>query len=154
MKKHKLFKRVLAVASGGGHWIELLRLRDAFEGNQTYYLTTMDGYQKDVGSSKYFVVRDASRWDKLGLIIMLMQILWVIIRVRPDVVITTGAAPGVFALRIGKLFGARTIWLDSIANADELSMSGELAGPHADLWLTQWSELERENGPVFKGRIL
>ena len=45
-------------------------------------------------------------------------------RLRPDVVITTGAAPGYFAVRIGKLLGARVVWVDSIANAEELSLSG------------------------------
>jgi len=147
-------KKILAVASGGGHFIQLLRLRPAFEGHQTCFVTTINGYQETLGGARCFVVRDASRWDKIGLVIMLLQLTAVFIRVRPDVVITTGAAPGVFAVRLAKLFCARTLWLDSIANAEEISLSGELAGPHADLWLTQWPELERAGGPVFKGRVL
>jgi len=147
-------KKVIAVASGGGHFIQLLRLRPAFEGHQTCFVTTINGYQDALGGAPCFVVRDASRWDKVGLVIMLLQLIMVFIRVRPDVVITTGAAPGVFAVRLGKLFRARTLWLDSIANAEEISLSGELAGPYADLWLTQWPELARENGPFFKGRVL
>ncbi|OIO72656.1 MAG: UDP-N-acetylglucosamine--LPS N-acetylglucosamine transferase [Zetaproteobacteria bacterium CG_4_9_14_3_um_filter_49_83] len=147
-------KKIIAVASGGGHFIQLLRLRPAFEGHQVSYVTTIDGYQEALGGARCFVVRDASRWDKIGLLVMLLQLLTVFIRVRPDVVITTGAAPGVFAVRLAKFFCARTLWLDSIANAEEVSMSGELAGPYADLWLTQWPELERADGPVFKGRVL
>jgi len=150
----KKSNRVLAIASGGGHWVQLLRLRSAFKGHQVSYVTTIQGYQDELGDAKCYVVKDASRWDKMGLVVMLLQILWILIRVRPHVIITTGAAPGVFALRIGKLFGARTIWLDSIANAEELSMSGELAGPHADLWLTQWPKLERKDGPQYRGRVL
>ena len=147
-------KRILAIASGGGHWVQLLRLRSAFEGHEVSYITTIRGYESELGASKCYVVKDGSRWDKVGLMLMLVQILWILIRLRPHVIITTGAAPGVFALRIGKLFGARTVWLDSIANAEELSMSGELAGPHADLWLTQWPLLARKNGPQFRGRVL
>lgn len=147
-------KKILAVASGGGHWIQLLRLKKAFNGYETYYVTTIDGYQYSLGESRCYLVKDASRWDKYGLLVMLFQILLVFIRVRPDVVITTGAAPGVFAIRLGNLFRARTLWLDSIANADEVSMSGELAGPHADLWLTQWPGLVRDSGPLYKGRVL
>ena len=45
----------------------------------------------------------------------------VVLRERPDVVVSTGAAPGYFALRFGRLFGARTLWLESIANVEELS---------------------------------
>jgi hypothetical protein len=69
-------------------------------------------------------------------------------------VISTGAAPGYFAVRIGKLFGARTIWVDSVANAEELSLSGKEAGRHVDLWLTQWPHLARPEGPHFKGNVL
>lgn len=147
-------KKILAVASGGGHFIQLLRLRSAFEGHQVSYVTTLNGYQDALDGAHCFIVRDASRWNKVGLLIMLLQLVMIFIRVRPDVLITTGAAPGVFAVRLAKLFGARALWLDSIANAEELSLSGELAGPHADLWLTQWPELAREDGPDFKGRVL
>ena len=44
--------------------------------------------------------------------------LGLLLRHRPDVIVTTGAAPGYFALRFGKLLGARTIWIDSMANAE------------------------------------
>jgi hypothetical protein len=73
---------------------------------------------------------------------------------RPDVVISTGAAPGFLALRLGRLLGARTIWVDSVANGEELSMSGKLAGRYADLWLTQWEHLAHEGGPQFRGNVL
>jgi hypothetical protein len=74
--------------------------------------------------------------------------------VRPDVVISTGAAPGYFAILFGKKLGAKTIWLDSIANVDELSMSGRAVGKYADLWLTQWEHLATEGGPDFIGAVL
>ena len=69
-------------------------------------------------------------------------------------IITTGAAPGYFALRFGKLFGTRTIWIDSMANAEELSKSGQEVGKHADLWLTQWEHLARPGGPHYMGAVL
>jgi hypothetical protein len=75
-------------------------------------------------------------------------------RERPDVVITTGAAPGYFAIRFGNWLRARTIWVDSVANVDELSLSGRKAGPHADLWLTQWAHLAKPGGPRFTGSVL
>jgi hypothetical protein len=69
-------------------------------------------------------------------------------------VISTGALPGYFALRLAKLFGARTVWIDSIANAEELSMSGQKVRPYADLWLTQWAHLASAGGPEFRGSVL
>ncbi len=64
-----------------------------------------------------------------------------VVRVRPRVIVSTGAAPGFFALRIGSLIGAKTLWVDSFANAEELSLSGRKASKFADLALTQWKHL-------------
>jgi hypothetical protein len=75
-------------------------------------------------------------------------------RLRPDVVVSTGAAPGYFGVRFGKWLGARVIWVDSIANAEELSMSGAKAGAFVDIWLTQWPHLAKENGPKHFGNVL
>jgi hypothetical protein len=81
--------------------------------------------------------------------------LYIILRERPDVIISTGAAPGYFALWIGRrLLGARTIWIDSIANVDRLSLAGAKAGRVADLWLTQWPHLAKPGGPAFAGAVL
>ena len=85
---------------------------------------------------------------------MVFQLTVAIVRARPQIVISTGAAPGLAALFLGRLVGARTIWLDSIANAEKLSMSGKLARHAADLWLTQWPHLAKPSGPQFRGAVL
>lgn len=81
----------------------------------------------------------------------LARIIW---SERPDIIISTGAAPGYLALRLGRIMGARTIWLDSIANVEHLSMSGFRIGRSADLWLTQWPHLARPEGPHYEGAVL
>ena len=147
-------KKILAVASGGGHWVQLLRMLPAFAGSEIVYVTTLGSYRQHVAPSRFYVVCDGNRWNKIRLLRMALKILYVIVRERPNVVISTGAAPGYFALRIGKWFGATTIWVDSIANAEKLSLSGARIGPHADLWLTQWPHLARADGPRFEGAVL
>ncbi len=147
-------KSILAIASGGGHWVQLTRLCAAFEDCDVTYITTLEGYRSQVAPESFHVVRDASRWDRVGLVVQAVKILRLIIWIRPDVVITTGASPGYFAVRFGKWFGARTLWLDSIANVDELSLSGREAGKYVDLWLTQWPDLARSDGPHFVGAVL
>ena len=147
-------KRVLAIASGGGHWVQLLRLTPAFEGCHITFATTRASYRYDVDGHDFRVIPDGNRWQKRKLVRSAMGITWLILRLRPDVIVSTGAAPGYFAIRFGKLFGIKTVWLDSIANAEELSMSGEKAGRHADLWLTQWEHLARESGPHYRGNVL
>lgn len=94
--------KVLAVASGGGHWVQLLRLRAAWSDCQASYVTVQPDYAVDVPSADFHRVTDATRWDRLRLAWMVLQVAWVILRLRPDVVITTGAAPGVAALRVAK----------------------------------------------------
>ena len=66
----------------------------------------------------------------------------------------TGAAAGFLMCFWGKIFGAKVIWIDSIANVDELSMAGQMAGKFADLWLTQWPHLARADGPEYAGAVL
>lgn len=146
--------KILAVSSGGGHWVQLLRVRPAFAECQVTYATVNPSYQSDVGSSRFYAIADATRWSKLGLLRLAAQIIGILLWERPDVVISTGAAPGFFAVMFGKWMGARTIWIDSMANVDELSLSGQRAGKYADLWLTQWPHLAEPEGPQFAGRFI
>ena len=154
---------VLAVASGGGHWAELRRLLPAWDGARVSYVVTDPGYRREVAADPaapdgtppgFFVVPDANKTQKLRLIRLAVFMLIVVLRTRPDVVISTGAAPGYFALRFGRMIGARTIWVDSIANADEVSVSGTLARGHSDLWLTQWPHLAQVGGPAHVGAVM
>lgn len=147
-------KTILAVASGGGHWLQLLRLQPAFGQHRVVYVSVDKETAGDVAPARYFTVREANRWDKLGLLLQLAKLLWIVLLIRPQVVISTGAAPGYFALHLGKLFGARTIWIDSIANVEDLSLSGKLVHRYADLWITQWPDLARPEGPRYVGRML
>lgn len=145
---------MLAVSSGGGHWIELLRLRRAFEGCTVHFVTVQAGYQRDIGQAPFHTVRDATAWNPAGLALLALQIAVLVLRVRPAIVVSTGAAPGLFAVVMGRLMGSRTIWVDSLANVEELSKAGRLAGRFADLWLTQWANLARPEGPEYAGQIL
>lgn len=146
--------RILAVSSGGGHWIELLRVLPSFDDGELVLATVQRDYQRDVPGRRLHLVPDATRWSRIGVLRLAMRMLWIVLRERPDVIITTGAAPGYFALRFGRLLGSKTIWLDSIANVEELSMSGRMAGRFADLWLTQWPHLAGDSGPEFAGAVL
>jgi UDP-N-acetylglucosamine:LPS N-acetylglucosamine transferase len=147
-------KKVLAVASSGGHWTQLLRLRPAFEGCEVVFVTTQPGSRAEVAPHRFHCVPDANRNSKLRMLLLMLRTLIVVLRERPDVVISTGAAPGYFAVRFGRLLGARTLWLESIANVEKLSLSTKLVRPYADLLLTQWPHLARPEGPHYRGSVL
>ena len=117
------------------------------------YLTTDAGHRAEVGEARFHAVRDGNRTSKLALLVGALQIGWVLVRERPDIVISTGAAPGYLAIRGARLLGARTMWIDSVANAEKLSLSGRLASDKADVCLTQWPHLQ--NGHVtYSGSVL
>lgn len=134
--------------------MEMLRLRPAFDGSEVVFATVRTGYSADVGDSQFRLIPDANRWSKLGLLRTAFSVARLILQECPDVVISTGAAPGFFAVVFGRWFGARTIWVDSVANAETLSMSGQRAGRFAHFWLTQWPHLAREGGPYYFGNVL
>lgn len=146
-------QHILAVASEGGHWIQLLRLEPVFRGHRVEYLTT-NAQLAAMVPHKVHIVRDANLWTKWRLVLMCAQVFWLMLRLRPDVVITTGAAPGLAALVSGRLLGARTVWLDSMANAQALSGSGRLARRLAHQCLTQWENLADGRRVQFWGSVL
>lgn len=147
-------RKVVAVASGGGHWIQLLRICKAFDDSDLVFVTVHEAYRAQVQGHGFHVVPDANRHNPFKLMLTAATIWRIIWREKPNIIVSTGAAPGYFAIRFGRVLGARTIWLESIANAEHLSMSGRKIGPYADLWLTQWPGLARPEGPFYAGSVL
>jgi hypothetical protein len=143
---------VLAIASVGGHWIELLRLMPIFNTNDVTFISNKENLKDTLEGQKFYTVPDANRKNKFDLIICAASVLWFVLKIRPQVIITTGAAPGLIGICIGKLLGVKTIWIDSVANADKLSLSGYIALRIADRVYTQWEHLSTPR-IVFSGNI-
>lgn len=100
------------------------------------------------------MVSDATRWEKMKLIKMAFEVRKIISIEKPDIIISTGAAPGLMAIIWGRLTGKKTIWIDSIANVDQISMSGRIAKPFTNLHLTQWEHLANGISTHFKGTVI
>ena len=146
--------RVLAVSSSGGHWEQLMLLRDSFDGCDVQYAATMAGLGERSGVGSTHIVPDFNATRPVKTMMSLMAVAKVVRKVRPHVVVSTGAAPGLVAILVGRALGARTIWIDSVANVERLSLSGRMAGRIADLWITQWRHLARPRGPIYHGAVL
>lgn len=145
--------KILAVASGGGHWIQLLRLSSVFKSCELVYVSTYKSYIFKDKPYKFYSVTDANRWNKLGLLKMANEVRLIINKEKPDYIISTGAAPGLAAIFWGKLNGSKTIWIDSIANVDQISLSGRLIKPFTNLHLTQWPHLAKGK-TQYKGTVI
>jgi UDP-N-acetylglucosamine:LPS N-acetylglucosamine transferase len=147
-------RRLLAVASGGGHWIQLLRLRDAFAGFEVSYVSMFENYAEAVPGSRLHTVPDASRFDKLSFLKVASKAVRVMVKERPHAVVTTGSAPMLLFILLGRLMGARTLWIDSIANAERMSSSGRLARKIAHRTVSQWPDVAQREGVQCWGAIL
>jgi hypothetical protein len=131
------------------------RLLPAFEGMDVAFVSVSSDYASEVRGRRFYAVRDAHRFDKMSFMILFAQLAWIVIRERPRIVISTGSAPGLICLALAKLLvRADTVWIDSIANCEQLSSSGRQARRVADVWLTQWPQLQSEQGPHYWGAVL
>lgn len=153
VKPQKL--RVLMVSSCGGHWIQMNRLKPAFAGEELFFASTESAYSQFNPEHPFFYIPEASRTSSPWRILHQAYAVWRVLRsVRPDIIVTTGAAAGFFAVYIGRKLGIKTVWVDSIANVDEVSLSGNKAAKHADLFITQWEYLAQPGGPEYHGAVI
>lgn len=147
-------KRLLAIASGGGHWIQLLRLRPAFAGFDVAYVSMFENYAKTVPGSRYYTVPDASRFNRIAFLPVLWRALLIMARERPHAIVTTGSAPMLAFVLLGRVTGARVLWIDSIANSEYISKSGRIAKRLAGRCITQWPNVADDEGIECWGSVL
>lgn len=147
-------RKIMAVASSGGHWQQLMRLKGTLPEEDTLFVTTNAAHGSDVRHAVLHVVTDANRDQPLAFLRMTWEVARCVVETRPQVILSTGAAPGLVAILFGRVLGARTLWIDSVANAEEVSLSGRIAIRVAQRTLTQWPHLARPGGPDYEGSIL
>ncbi|WP_427966444.1 glucuronosyltransferase [Altererythrobacter sp.] len=145
---------VLAAASGGGHLEQMALLREAFAPHDWTVATTDTLQAEQLGIEAPAILPDCNLDQPLRSLICAFRALLLILRIRPDIVISTGAAPGFLCIFWGRLLGARTLWIDSVANAEQLSLSGRLARRVAHRCLTQWEHLSDGENVQFAGSVL
>jgi hypothetical protein len=146
--------KVLAVASGGGHWEQLMLLRDTLDCYDVRFATTDPVIAERRGIADADILPDCNQNTPIRAFLCAVFALRIIMKHRPDVVLSTGAAPGYFCLLAGRLVGAKTLWIDSVANGEELSMCGKLSKRTAHQCLTQWEHLADGAKVKYRGAVL
>jgi len=132
-------KKILVAASIGGHWIQLLRISKPLEEHyEVVYCSTHEKCATMVAGNKFHCLMDFSRWDAWKMVPAVFKSFYIVILERPKAVITTGAAPGLLLLCAAKFCGVKTIWIDSVANAEHPSACGRIASRFASQCYTQW----------------
>jgi UDP-N-acetylglucosamine:LPS N-acetylglucosamine transferase len=148
--------RIALVASSGGHLSQLLKLSDAWQGRDVFYVVTTDVVKKKLGEDKrVYVAGECNREHPLRVVRSLWRCFEAIRRERPAVVLSTGAAIGCLCCFIGRLFGAKVVWVDSITNVEHMSLSGRMVRHIANLCIVQWPDLAQAYpGAEYMGNII
>jgi len=146
--------QALLVCSPGGHLLQLLRLAPAWEGFETTWVT-LPAADSDYLLREEHVLHGRGPTNRsLRALLSNLRLAWrVVRRERPDAIVSTGAALAVPFFLVGKLHGARLIYVESLTRTTSVSLSGRLVRPLADAFFVQWPELAR-GGARFAGRLL
>lgn len=148
-----LKNKVLALSSPGGHWVQLCRLIPSFKSSYVVYACTYNKASELSDDDNYYVIGDISRDSIQRVFSVISGIVKILKKEKPTVIITTGALPGLITIFLGRLLGIKTIWLDSIANSEKISMSGKIASYLAHNCFTQWENLAGER-IKYIGRVI
>jgi len=139
--------RICLAASGGGHVRQLLDLQPVWSVGDHFFVTedTALGRSLEKDHRTYFVPHFAWGQAKLGAPFRMLglalrsffQSAKIMLREKPDVVISTGAGAVIFAVLWGRLLGARVIVVESFARFEKPSLFGRMAAPLAHHMVVQ-----------------
>ena len=146
--------KIAIVCSHGGHLTQMLYLMDAFNGNDIIIITYDSKRTRELDYKKYLVKNIG--YNPVRMFTAAIAFLRVFSRYRPDLIISNGSEIAIPALYIGRLLGAKIIFIESWARVNNPSLTGRLVYPIADHFLVQWPQLLAKYGKkaVYEGAII
>lgn len=136
--------KLLLVCSSGGHLAQLMCLRPWWSEHERHWVTfdTEDAISKLAGEDVTWAHHPTTRNVKN--LARNTVLAWsTMSRVRPDVVVTTGAGVAVPFFWLHRHFGATSVYLEVFDRIDTSTLTGRLCRPVTDLFLVQWPEQQR-----------
>ncbi|MGN0386830.1 MAG: PssD/Cps14F family polysaccharide biosynthesis glycosyltransferase [Lachnospiraceae bacterium] len=136
--------KVCFVGSSGGHLFHLYLLKPFWQDKDRFWVTfeKEDAISLLNGERMYYCYGPSNRSMK-ALVINCFRALNILRKERPDLIISTGAAPAVPFFWFGKLMGAKTIYLEVYDRIDKPTLSGKLCYPVTDRFIVQWEEMKQ-----------
>lgn len=145
MEKNKR-KKICLISSSGGHFEQLLCLRPLQEDYDTFIVTEKTKYNKEDKKINYYVsqVNRKEFTFILKMIWILIKSLYIFIKEKPDVIISTGVLAAIPMLFIGHLFKKKVIFIESFAKINDPTMTGKLIYKKniADRFYVQWESMK------------
>lgn len=143
-------KKVLFVMSHGGHTTQMLLLDEQLRPKVDicYLVLKRERFGLDKMQGKIFRIFGARKkdsgliYDIFGTFAMIFQSIWILIKARPIAIISCGTSSAVPISYLGKLMGAKVIFIESWSRVYDQSLSGRLIYPIADLFFVQWKKMK------------
>lgn len=134
--------KVCLVGSSGGHLTHLYMLKPFWQNKERFWVTfdKEDARSLLEGEKMYPCYYPTNRSLK-ALIINTRLAFKVLKKERPDLIISSGAAVAVPFFYIGKLYGAKTIYIEVFDRIDHSTMTGKMVYPVTDKFIVQWEEM-------------
>ncbi len=151
-------KKICLISSSGGHFEQLLMLRKLSDEYNVFIVTEKTKYNKKDKKINYYVSQ-VNRKEKLFIFKMIrifFKSLYIFIKERPDVVISTGVLAAIPMMFIGHFFKKKVIYIESFAKISSPTMTGNLIYKKhiADQFYVQWEPmLEFYPNAIYKGGI-
>ncbi len=137
--------KICLVCSSGGHLIQLHNLSSWWGKHERFWVTfdKPDAISLLKREKVYFAYQPLNRRNIMNHIRNTWLAFKILLKERPSLVISTGAAVAVPFFYGGKLLGAKLIYLEVYDRIDAATLTGRLLYPITDKFLVQWEEQKR-----------
>ena len=137
-------KKIAFVASSGGHLEEISRLKGIEKSYDCFLVTEKSDFEiKDFCDKKYLVPmmnrKQITFFPKF--MFLFCRTIMILMKEKPDFIITTGALVAYPFCVVGKLLGIKVIYVESFARVYEPSLTGKLVYNMSDLFMVQWEDM-------------
>lgn len=136
--------KVCLVGSSGGHLTHLYMLKPFWQDKERFWVTFDKADAQSILAGERMIPCFYPTNRNLKNLIRNTRLAWKVLRKeKPDVIISSGAAVAVPFFYLGKLFGAKTVYIEVFDRIDGPTMTGKLVHPIADLFIVQWEEMKQ-----------
>lgn len=140
LKRKKM--KICLVGSSGGHLIHLYMLKPFWQNKDRFWVTFDKEDARSVLKDERMIPCYFPTNRSLKALIINTRLAWKIFRQEhPNLIISTGAAVAVPFFYLGKLFGAKTIYIEVFDRIDKPTMTGKLVYPVTDRFIVEWDEM-------------
>jgi beta-1,4-N-acetylglucosaminyltransferase len=148
-------RRVLLVASPGGHLQQMLALEPAWADLDATWVTLPGSDVGDLLEGRVVLFAHGPTNRDLRMLLRNLPLAWRVIRAcDPDVILSTGAGVCVPFFWVGRVLGRRCVYLESLARVESVSLTGRLVYPVANEFMVQWRGAELMRRAHHVGTIL